>query len=264
VSAREGAPAGRPGGHGAHGGGAANAGTGEGAPVLPLAQTSPSYDLLRGVWRENPVLVQLLGLCPALAVTNTVQNALAMGLATFFVLLGSSLLVSSLKRLIPAEVRIAAYILIIATFVTIADMLLAALVPETHKALGAFIALIVVNCIILGRQEAFASKRPVGRAILDAVGTGAGFVIALLMLGSIRELLGYGSWLGFRVFGPSYEPWIIMILPPGGFFTLGFILLAFGWLAERKRTRRPGVRSWPHGVLDPSLETSGGSEGAVR
>ena len=195
--------------------------------------TTPSQDLLRGIWRENPVLVQLLGLCPALAVTNTVANALAMGLATFFVLLGSSLLVSSLKRLIPGEVRISAYILIIATFVTIADMVLAAVVPEIHKALGAFIALIVVNCMILGRQEAFASKRPVRRAALDAIGTGAGFMLALLLMGGIREVLGNGSFLGVPLFGDAFEPWIVMILPPGGFFTLGLLLLGLAWWEER-------------------------------
>ena len=219
----------------------------EGTP-LPVPTTTPGYDLLRGVWRENPVLVQMLGLCPALAVTNTVANSLAMGLATFFVLVGSSLLVSTLKRLIPSEVRIAAYILIIATFVTIADLTLAAVVPDIHKALGAFIALIVVNCMILGRQEAFASKRPVGRALLDAVGTGTGFMIAMLMMGAMRELLGNGSLLGYSVFGPSFEPWIIMILPPGGFLTLGFILIAFGWWRGRKEAETPRVRRWPHGV----------------
>ncbi|MEN8144275.1 MAG: electron transport complex subunit E [Gemmatimonadota bacterium] len=212
-----------------------------------MRATTPTHDLLRGIWEENPVLVQLLGLCPALAVTNTVANSLAMGLATFFVLVGSSLLVSTLKNVIPHEVRISAYILIIATFVTVADMVLAAVVPDIHKALGAFIALIVVNCMILGRQEAFASKRPVGRALLDAVGTGGGFIIALLMIGGIREILGYGSFLGFPLFGASYEPWIIMILPPGGFFTLGFILLAFGWRKSRKQ-EKPAVRDWPHGV----------------
>jgi len=212
-----------------------------------MRATTPTYDFARGIWRENPVLVQLLGLCPALAVTNTVANSLAMGLATFFVLVGSSLLVSLLKNVIPHEVRISAYILIIATFVTVADMVLAAVVPDIHKALGAFIALIVVNCMILGRQEAFASKRPVGRALLDAIGTGTGFIIALLMMGGIREVLGYGSFLGFPLFGSSYEPWIIMILPPGGFFTLGFILLAFGWRAGRKEEQKV-VRDWPHGV----------------
>ena len=215
-------------------------------PVGP--GTTPREDLLRGIWRENPVLVQLLGLCPALAVTNTVANSLAMGLATFFVLLGSSLLVSSLKRWIPNEVRIAAYILIIATFVTVADMTLAALVPEVHAALGPFVALIVVNCIILGRQEAFASRRPVGRSLLDAVGTGAGFMVALLLLGAVRELLGSGSLLGVPLFGDRFEPWIVMILPPGGFLTLGSILLVFGWWRGRRGRETPRVRRWPHGV----------------
>ena len=205
-----------------------------------MRETTPGHDLLRGIWRENPVLIQLLGLCPALAVTNTVANSLAMGIATFFVLLGSSLLVSLLKNVIPHEVRISAYILIIATFVTVADMTLAAVVPDIHKALGAFIALIVVNCMILGRQEAFASKRPVGRALLDAVGTGTGFLIALVMLGAVREVLGNGTFLGVSLLGPGFEPWIVMILPPGGFFTLGFILLAFGWW--RSRNERPAVR----------------------
>jgi electron transport complex protein RnfE len=212
-----------------------------------MRETTPSQDLLRGIWKENPVLVQLLGLCPALAVTNTVPNSLAMGLATFFVLLGSSFLVSLFKNWIPAEVRISAYILIIATFVTIADLVLAAVVPLIHKELGAFIALIVVNCMILGRQEAFASKRPVGRSLLDAAGTGAGFMVALLMMGTFREILGNGSVMGYSLFGENFEPWIVMILPPGGFLTLGFILLAFGWWKERQ-AEVVRVRQWPHGV----------------
>lgn len=204
---------------------------------------------VRGIWRENPVLVQLLGLCPALAVTNTVANSLAMGLATFFVLVGSSTLVSTFKRFIPREVRISAYILVIATFVTIADLVLNAVVPEIHRALGAFIALIVVNCMILGRQEAFASKQPVGRAILDAVGTGLGFIVAMVLMGGFREVLGYGSFLGVPLFGPDFEPWIVMVLPAGGFFALGFILLAFGWWEERNKVPvRP--RRWPHGVTE--------------
>jgi len=200
-------------------------------------QTTPSQDLTRGIWRENPVLIQMLGLCPALAVTNTVVNALAMGLATFFVLFCSSLLVATFKKFIPHEVRITTYILIIATFVTIADMLLEALVPEVHKALGAFIALIVVNCMILGRQEAFAAKNTVPRALLDATGTGIGFIIALFLMGGLREVLGYGSFLGFPLFGGNYEPWIIFILPPGGFLTIGFILLALNWWERRKAER---------------------------
>jgi electron transport complex protein RnfE len=170
-----------------------------------------------------------------------------MGAATFFVLCGSSVLVSALRRLIPNEVRISSYILIIATFVTIADMALEALVPDVHKALGAFIALIVVNCIILGRQEAFASRNPVGRSLLDAVGSGIGFGVALLLMGVPRELLGNGTLLGFPVFGPSFEPWVVMLLPPGGFFTLGALLLGLSWL-RRRRESLPGVRPWPEGV----------------
>lgn len=200
-------------------------------------QTTPGQDLSRGIWRENPVLIQMLGLCPALAVTNTVVNSIAMGLATFFVLVCSSILVATFRKLIPSEVRISTYILIIATFVTVADMTLEAVVPDVHKALGAFIALIVVNCMILGRQEAFSSKNTVPRAILDAVGTGIGFIIALLMMGSIREILGYGTFLGFPILGTNYEPWIIFILPPGGFFTIGFILLGLNWWERRKLER---------------------------
>jgi Na+-translocating ferredoxin:NAD+ oxidoreductase subunit E len=215
-----------------------------------MRATTAQQDLLRGIWRENPVLVQLLGLCPALAVTNTVANGIAMGLATTFVLLGSSVLVSLLRNYIPAEVRISAYILIIATFVTLVDMLLAAIVPDIHTALGAFIALIVVNCMILGRQEAFASRRPVGRAAIDAIGTSAGFMIAMVLLSGIREILGNGTFLNYPLFGPNFEPWIIMILPPGGFFTLGAILLVLAWWTER-RVRRPQPRRWPNQVIPP-------------
>ena len=206
---------------------------------------APSAVFGRGIWGDNPVLIQMLGLCPALAVTNTVENSLAMGLATFFVLMCSSVLVSSVKRFIPSEVRISTYILIIATFVTLADMGLAAIVPEVHKALGAFIALIVVNCMILGRQEAYASKNPVGRAALDAAGTGVGFLIAMLLMGTVREVIGMGSFLGVPLFGANYEPWVVMILPPGGFLTLGGILLFLAWRARKKEeraAREPGAR----------------------
>ncbi|MAE70850.1 MAG: electron transport complex subunit RsxE [Gemmatimonadetes bacterium] len=204
-----------------------------------MSRTTPTEDLLRGIWKENPVLIHMLGLCPALAVTNSVANSLAMGIATFFVLVGSSLLVSLLRKYIPHEVRISTYILIIATFVTVADMSLEALVPTIHKALGAFIALIVVNCMILGRQEAFASKNSVGRSLLDAVGTGVGFIIALVMMGAFREILGSGSFLGVGLFGSSFEPWVIMILPPGGFLTLGLLLL--GLSAWQRRSAGEGM-----------------------
>jgi len=210
-----------------------------------MSRTTAQEDFLRGIWRENPVLIQMLGLCPALAVTNSVANALAMGIATFFVLCCSSLLVSAVKRAIPHEVRISTYILIIATFVTIADLSLEAIVPTVHKALGAFIALIVVNCVILGRQEAFASRNPIGRSLLDAVGTGFGFILALLMMGGLREVLGNGSFLGYRIFGPNFEPWVIMILPPGGFLTLGFWLLGLSWWQKRRARRRAGSGAEP-------------------
>jgi len=198
---------------------------------------TPREDFVRGIWKENPVLVQMLGLCPALAVTNTVANSIAMSAATFFVLTGSSLLVSSLKKFIPNEVRISTFILIIATFVTVTDLTLEAIVPDIHKELGAFIALIVVNCIILGRQEAFASKRPVGRALLDAFGTGIGFTIALLTIGTFREILGSGTILGINVMGSNFEPWVVFVLPPGGFFTIGFLLLGLNWYERRKKQR---------------------------
>ncbi len=209
---------------------------------------TPATVLLRGIWRENPVFRQLLGLCPALAVTNTVANSLAMGIATFFVLVGSSLLVSTFKRVIPEAVRLSTYTLIIATWVTVADMIMQATVPTVHKSLGAFVYLIVVNCMILGRQEAFASRQPVGRSVLDASGSGFGFIIALLFMGTLREVLGYGSFLGFDLFGPSYEPWIVMILPPGGFFAIGFILLGLGWLHLRK-VKRQRTAEWPPSVI---------------
>jgi electron transport complex protein RnfE len=206
------------------------------APPLAQGRTA-TEDLLKGLWRDNPVLVQLLGLCPTLAVTNSVANALAMGVATVFVLVGSSVLVSSLRKLIPNEVRISTYILIIATFVTVADMALEATVPDIHKALGAFIALIVVNCIILGRQEAFSAKNTVGRSALDAIGMGVGFTITMVLMGAVREVLGAGTFLGMSVFGSHFEPWVVMVLPPGGFLTLGCIMLALAWWKEQ-RTRR--------------------------
>jgi len=197
--------------------------------------TGRSMEILtKGVWRENPVFVMLLGLCPVLAVTNSVVNALAMGLATTFVLFMASTVVSLIRHHIPKEVRIASFILVIATFVTVVDYLLQAISFEVHKALGAFIALIVVNCAILGRAEAFASKNSVGKSMLDALGFGAGFTIACLCLGAVREVLGAGTFAGIPLFGPRFEGWSIMILPGGAFFVLGAWLLLFNWLREKK------------------------------
>jgi len=197
-------------------------------------------ELAKGIWRENPVFVQLLGLCPALAVTNSAINGLAMGAATAFVLLGSSLLVSSLRNLIPKQVRITSFIIVIATFVTVADLSLQALAPAVHKELGAFVALIVVNCVILGRQEAFA-RHSVGAALADAAGMSLGFGLALLSVGTIREVLGSGSLFGVDLFGPHFEPWVVMVLPPGGFITLGLMLAVFAHLRARRERARKGA-----------------------
>jgi electron transport complex protein RnfE len=172
-------------------------------------QREPSeyyQEFVKGIWKENPVFVMVLGMCPMLAVTNSAMNAVAMAAATTFVLIGSSLLVSLLRKLIPKQVRISTYIIIIATFVTVADFTLEAYAPLRHRELGAFISLIVVNCLILG---------------------------------ATREILGFGTLFEYPLFGDNYEPWVIMVLPPGGFLMLGFILLFFNWLQQRASSPRP-------------------------
>lgn len=189
-----------------------------------MSTKSIGQEFTKGLWDENPVFRQLLGLCPTLAVTGWVINGVAMGLATTFVLIFSSLVVASIKKLIPNQVRIASFIVIIATFVTMADRFLAAYFPAISKELGPYVPLIVVNCIILGRQEAFSSKNSVGRAFIDAVGMSSGFILALLALSTIREILGAGTFFGFQVMGPWFKPWIIMILPAGAFLTLGILV----------------------------------------
>ncbi|WP_421878046.1 electron transport complex subunit RsxE [Marinoscillum sp.] len=199
-----------------------------------LAESPSTDEFLKGLWKDNPVFVQVLGMCPTLAVTNTAGNALAMGFATTFVLVMSNILVSLLRNVIPKEVRIASYILIIATFVTMTDYAIQAISVELHKSLGAFISLIVVNCLILSRAEAFASKNTLMPSILDGLGMGLGFVLALFSLGTVRELLGNGSILGYGVFSGDFQEWIVMILPAGGFFTLALWLLLFNTLKERR------------------------------
>jgi len=195
-------------------------------------------EFIKGLWRENPVFVQVLGMCPVLAVTNTAMNALAMGLATMFVLVMSNIVISSLRSFIPKQVRIATYILVIATFVTVTDYVIAAISLDLHKALGAFISLIVVNCLILGRAEAFASKNTVGKSIMDGLGMGVGFVFALLCLGAVREIFGSGSLFGVELFHERFQDWVMMVLPAGGFFTLAGWLLLFNWMKERKARAR--------------------------
>ncbi len=197
-------------------------------------QTTGTDEFIKGLWSQNPVFVQVLGMCPVLAVTNTAMNALAMGLATAFVLLMSNIVVSSIRGFVPKQVRIVTFILVIASFVTIVDYVIQAVSLDLHKALGAFISLIVVNCLILGRAEAFASKNGLGRSILDGLGMGIGFTFALLCLGGAREILGSGSLFDLPLFGDSFQEWVIMVLPAGGFFTLAGWLLLFNWRATRK------------------------------
>lgn len=182
------------------------------------------YEFVKGLWKENPVYFQLLGMCPTLAVTNSAINGLSMGFAVVFVLVCSGVVISSIRSLIPSEVRIPVFVIIIASFVTVIDFVFKAFTPGVSKALGPYIPLIVVNCIILGRQEAFTSKNPPLPSLLDALGMGLGFTLALVILGSIRELFGARSIFGFQILMDSFRPWVIMILPPGAFLTLGVLI----------------------------------------
>jgi electron transport complex protein RnfE len=195
--------------------------------------TTPTDEFLKGLWRDNPVFVQVLGMCPVLAVSNTAMNALAMGLATMFVLVSSNIVISLLRKYIPKQVRIATFILVIATFVTVVDYAIQAISLDLHKALGAFISLIVVNCLILGRAEASASKNRLGRSVLDGLGMGIGFTLALFCLGAVREIFGSGSLFGVSLFHEGFQDWVMMILPSGGFFTLALWVLVFNKVKRR-------------------------------
>ena len=180
--------------------------------------------ILDKIIKENPVFVLLLGMCPTLAISTSVSNAIGMGLSATAVLIGSNIVISACRKVIPSKIRIAAFIVVIASFVTMIQMFLQAYVPSLYKSLGIYIPLIVVNCIILGRAEAFASKNPVGASFIDGLGIGLGFTVALVILASVRELLGSGTILGFSVFGAGYKPVSMAILPPGGFIVLGIVL----------------------------------------
>ena len=186
-----------------------------------------SYNnLTRGIIRENPIFVMMLGMCPTLGVTTSAFNGLGMGIATLFVLLLSNCAISLVKNIIPEKVRIPCYIVIAATFVTIVDLLMAAYLPDLHATLGIFIPLIVVNCLILGRAEAFASKNTVFQSALDAIGMGLGFTLALTLLGLVREVLGSGSIFGWSFVEEGAETMLMFIMPPGAFLALaGLIIL---------------------------------------
>jgi electron transport complex protein RnfE len=179
----------------------------------------------KGIIKENPVLRLVLGMCPTLAVTTAAINGVAMGCAVIFVLLGSNIVISLIRKVVPTKVRIPVFIVVIASFVTVVDMIMAGFVPDLHKVLGIFIPLIVVNCIILGRAEAFASRKSVLNSTIDALGMGIGFTLALVVLGSIREILGNGTIFGFGLLEPlGYQKFIIMLLPPGAFIALGLLM----------------------------------------
>ncbi len=192
-----------------------------------------AHEFNKGLWRENAVFRLLLGLCPTLAVTTSAENGLGMGLATAFVLLCSNVVISLMRNLIPAKVRIPAFIVIIASFVTVVQLCMEAYAYDMYKSLGIFIPLIVVNCLILGRAEAFASKNRPLVSIIDGLGMGTGFTLALFVLGAVREIFGSGALLGFSLFGASYQPFLLMILPPGAFITLGLLLAVMNKIDAR-------------------------------
>ena len=192
-----------------------------------------SKELVKGIWKENPVFILVLGMCPVLAVTTSAMNGVGMGVAATFVLLCSNIVISLIRSIVPDRVRIPVYIVVIASFVTIVDLVMSGYFRSLHHSLGLFIPLIVVNCIILGRAEAFASKNSIFLSIADGIGMGAGFTLALVILGSIRELFGNGTIFNYQLFGGGYEPILVMILPPGAFLTLGLLTGLFAALEKK-------------------------------
>lgn len=194
-------------------------------------------EFTKGITVENPTFGLVLGLCPTLAVSTSVSNAIGMGVAATFVLLGSNIIISSVRNFIPREIRIPCYIVIIATFVTINELMMKAYFPALFASLGIFVPLIVVNCIVLGRAEAFASKNPVSHSIFDALGMGAGFTLALIIIASIREVLGAGKFLGFKL-AEGAKPVIMMILAPGALLTMGLLIGLVNYRHIKAKTNR--------------------------
>ena len=199
---------------------------------------SARSEFLKGFWDENPIFRLMLGLCPTLAVTTSLINGLGMGLAALCVLLGSNIVISLIRDFIPSKIRIPSFIVVIASFVTIIDLSMHAYAPDLHAALGIFVPLIVVNCIILGRAEAFASKNTVWLSIVDALGMGLGFTITLVLVGGIREIIGTGQLIGRPVLPAGFQPSLIMILPPGAFLTLGVLMAWMNMINRRLEIRR--------------------------
>lgn len=209
----------------------------------------PLHELTKGIIKENPTLVTLLGMCPTLAVTTMAINGLGMGLATTFVLIGSNIVISLLKNIIPKAVRLPCYIVIIAGFVTLIGFLMQSALPELYSQLGVFLSLITVNCIILGRAEVFASKNKVFPSVLDGLGMGLGFTLALFLMGSVREIIGLGTFLSGTDFAleiPFGTPMLIFIMPAGGFFVLGMLIALVNKLANKKPPRNIGCAGCVH------------------
>ena len=204
-------------------------------------------EFTKGLIKENPVLVLLLGMCPTLALTVSVSNGIGMGLATTFVLTGSNVVVSLLKRFIPDAVRLPSFIVIIAGFVTLVDFILAGYVPELYDSLGVFLSLITVNCIVLGRAEMFASKNNVLSSALDGLGMGLGFTLALVLMGTVREILGSGSWFGIEL--PNAEPMGIFAMSAGGFFTLGVVIAVVNKIAKKAPPEVIGCKGCPNASI---------------
>ncbi len=200
-------------------------------------------EVTKGIIKENPVLCLVLGTCPTLAVTTAASNAIGMGLAATLVLIGSNAVISAMRKLIPGKIRIPAYITIIATFVTIVQMLVKAFVPAIDESLGIFLPLIVVNCIILGRAEMYASKNSVIPSMLDGLGMGIGFTVTLLLMGSIREILGNGTWFGHTLI-PEFGI-LIFILPPGGFFVFGMLIALASKISGKNPPKAAGCANCP-------------------
>ncbi len=203
---------------------------------------------LNGLITENPTLVLFLGMCPTLAVTTGVVNGIGMGLSTTAVLVCSNIVISLLRKFIPDKIRIASFVVIIAGFVTVVQMLLNAYVPALSSSLGIYIPLIVVNCIILGRAEAFASKNTVGKSALDGLGMGLGFTCALVIIASIREILGAGTFAGIQLFGDGFQPVSLMILPPGAFLTLGVLLAVINVITKKIKNRKSNSEAEKEGI----------------
>ena len=203
-------------------------------------------ELTKGIIKENPTLVMLLGMCPTLAVTTQAMNGIGMGLATTFVLLGSNIVISALRKVIPDKVRIPAFIVIIASFVTLIGFLLEGFVPSLYDSLGIYLTLITVNCIIFGRAEMFASKNGFIASAFDAIGMGAGFTLALFLMGSVREIIGAGKWMGLTLPVLSENPMLFFIMPAGGFFTLGMIIAAVNKLKKKKPPQELGCGGCPN------------------